>query len=152
MALFGSLGQWNWIWLFRSNFGTILAKTDLFGLSMIKISKFYENFLLFLVWLFRPLLMCLVIRSKFGPFWPKISKICWWTPTFYWPPRLYLPIGIQNWPCFCWRSSSHFWLGSKSQLRLRPVSRVSSSQMPRCICQLLILHWINCLNNCHLLQ
>ena len=46
MAFFGSLGQWKWIWLFRSNFGTILAKTDLFGLSMIKISKFYENFLL----------------------------------------------------------------------------------------------------------
>ena len=68
-----------------------------------------------LVWLFRPLLMCLVIRSKFGPFRPKISQIRGGTPTFYWPPRLYLPIGIQNCPCFCWRISSHFWLGSKSQ-------------------------------------
>ena len=46
MALFGSLGQWKGIWLFRSNFGTILAKIDLFCTSNIKISKFYENFLL----------------------------------------------------------------------------------------------------------
>ena len=35
--------------------------------------------------------------------------------TFYWSPRLYLPIGIQNCPGFCWWISSHFWLGSKSQ-------------------------------------
>ena len=122
MALFGSLGQRKGIWLFRSNFGTILAKIDLFCTS----NKF-QNFMkisysgLQAMWksrvvcLFRPLLMCLVIRSKFGPFRPKISKIRGGTPTFYWPPRLYLPIGIQNCPCFCWRISSHFWLGSKSQ-------------------------------------
>ena len=46
MVLFGSLGQRKGIWLFRSNFGTILAKIDLFCTSNIKISKFYENFLL----------------------------------------------------------------------------------------------------------
>ena len=65
----------------------------------------------------RPFFMCFVIRSKFGPCRPKISQICGGTPTFYWPPRLYLPIGIQNCPCFCWWISSHFWLGSKSQQR-----------------------------------
>ena len=68
-----------------------------------------------LVWLFRSLLMCLVIRSNFGPTRAKISQIAQGTPTFYWPPRLYLPIGIQNCPCFCWRILSHFWLGSKSK-------------------------------------
>ena len=68
-----------------------------------------------LVLLSRPLFMCFVIRLKFGPFRPKISQLCWGTPTFYWCPRLYLPIGIQNCPCFCWWISSHFWLGSKSQ-------------------------------------
>ena len=110
MALFGSLGQRKGIWLFRSNFGTILAKIDLFCTSNIKFQNVMKisysgpqaMWKSHLVWLFRPLLMCLVIRSKFGPFRPKISQIRGGTPTFYWPPRLYLPIGIQNCPCFCW--------------------------------------------------
>ena len=70
-----------------------------------------------LVLLSRPLFMCFVIRLKFGPFRPKISQLCGGTPTFYWCPRLYLPIGIQNWPYFCWCIYFHFCLGSKSQGR-----------------------------------
>ena len=62
---------------------------------MIKISKFYEKFLLRassrwksgLFWLSRPLFMCFVIRSKFGPFRPKISQICGGDPNFLLVPQ-----------------------------------------------------------------
>ena len=74
-----------------------------------------------LVWLSRPLNMVLAIWANFGPLRAKISKIGWGTPTFYWSPRLYLPIGIQNWPYFGWGISLHFCLRLKSQVR--PVFR-----------------------------
>ena len=61
-----------------------------------------------LVWLSRPLDKVLDLWANFGPLRAKISKIGWGTPTFYWSPRLYLPIGIQNWPYSGWDISSHF--------------------------------------------
>ena len=48
-----------------------------------------------LVWLSRPLKKVLAIWANFGPLRAKISKIAGETSTFYWSPRLYLPIGIQ---------------------------------------------------------
>ena len=74
-----------------------------------------------LVWLSRPLDKVLDLWANFGPLRAKISKIGWGTPTFYWSPRLYLPIGIQNWPYFGWGISLHFCLRLKSQVR--PVFR-----------------------------
>ena len=68
-----------------------------------------------LVWIFRPLNTCLAIWANFGPFWANISQRGWETPTFYWSPRLYLPIGTWNWPNFGWDIFFHFGLGSKSQ-------------------------------------
>ena len=56
-----------------------------------------------LVWLSRPLNMVLDIWADFGPLRSKISQDAGETPTFYQSPRLYLPIGIQNCPYFCWR-------------------------------------------------
>ena len=70
-----------------------------------------------LIWLPRPLNKGLAIWANFGPLWAKISKIGGETLTFFSSPRLYLPIGIQNWPYFCWGISLHFWLGLKSQVR-----------------------------------
>ena len=67
------------------------------------------------VWIFRPLNTCLAIWANFGPFWANISQRGWETPTFYWSPRLYLPIGTWNWPNFGWDIFFHFGLGSKSQ-------------------------------------
>ena len=61
-----------------------------------------------LVWLSRLLNKVFDLWANFGPLRAKISKIGWGTPTFYWSPRLYLPIGIQNWPYFGWDISSHF--------------------------------------------
>ena len=55
-----------------------------------------------LVCLSRPCSMNLAIWANFGPVWPNISQGGWGTPTFYWLHRLYLPIGIQNCPFFCW--------------------------------------------------
>ena len=46
-----------------------------------------------LVRLSRPLDKVLAIWANFGPLRAKISKIAGETPTFYWSPRLYLPIG-----------------------------------------------------------
>ena len=65
----------------------------------------------------RPIDKVLAIWANFGPLRAKISKIGGETPTFYWSPRLYLPLGIQNWPYFGWGISLHFWLGLKSQVR-----------------------------------
>ena len=46
-----------------------------------------------LVWLSRPLNTYLAIWANFGPIWANISQRGWGTPTFFWSPRLYLPIG-----------------------------------------------------------
>ena len=73
-----------------------------------------------LVCLSRPFIRILAFGANFGPLRAKISQIAWGTPTFYWPSRLYLPIGIQKYPYFCWSIFFHFGLGSKSQGR--PVS------------------------------
>ena len=64
------------------------------------------------VCLSRPLNTVLAIRAKFGPLKAKISQIAGETPTFYWPPTLYLPIGIWNCPYFGWWQLFDFWLGS----------------------------------------
>ena len=70
-----------------------------------------------LIWLPRTINKVLAIWANFGPLRAKISKIGGETPTFYWSPRLYLPIGIQIWPYFGWGILLHFCLGSKSQVR-----------------------------------
>ena len=67
------------------------------------------------VWLSRPLNTVLALWANFGPLRAKISQIGWETPTFYWPSRLYLPIGTQKCPNFCWDVFFRFGLGSKSQ-------------------------------------
>ena len=46
-----------------------------------------------LIWLSRPLNTYLAIWANFGPIWANISQRGWGTPTFFWSPRLYLPIG-----------------------------------------------------------
>ena len=51
----------------------------------------------------------MAIWANFGPLMAKISKIGWGTPTFYWSPRLYLAIGIQKYPYFCWSIFFSFW-------------------------------------------
>ena len=125
MVSFGSLDLLIKFWPFKPKFGLFLAKIGWFRPDKAKISNFYENLYSVLenmwksdlVWLSRPLNKVLAIWANFGPLRAKISKIAGETPTFYWSPRLYLPIGIQNCPCFCWWISSHFWLGSKSQVR-----------------------------------
>ena len=61
-----------------------------------------------LICLTRPLNMVLAIWANFGRLRAKISKIGWGTPILYWSTRLYLPIGIQNWPYFGWDILSHF--------------------------------------------
>ena len=59
--------------------------------------------------------MVLAFWTNVGPSRAKISNIGQGTPTFYWPPRLYLPIGIQKCPYFYW--SIFFIFGSGQHLR-----------------------------------
>ena len=68
-----------------------------------------------LIWLSRPLNTYLAIWANFGPIWANISQRGWGTPTFFWSPRLYLPIGTWKRPNFCWGIFFYFGLGSKSQ-------------------------------------
>ena len=106
----------NFGWFFGQNWPNLTCSRPVYVLFMQNSNSWLETvWKNGLVWLSRPLDKVLAIWANFGPLRAKISKIAGETPTFYWSPRLYLPIGIQNCPCFCWRISSHFWLGSKSQ-------------------------------------
>ena len=116
MVSFDSLGLLIRFWPFGPKFGPFWAKIGWCRPYKAKISNLYKNLYSLLenmwksdlFWLSRPLDKVLDLWANFGPLRAKISKIGWGTPTFYWSPRLYLPIGIQNWPYFGWDISSHF--------------------------------------------
>ena len=97
---------WSSFWPKLANFNPVNHKFQIFMKKVYSVFKKMWKSGLF--WLPRPLDKVLAIWANFGPLRAKISKIAGETPIFYWSPRLYLPIGIQNWPYFGWDISSHF--------------------------------------------
>ena len=97
----------------------IRPKNADFDLLKQKLKLFMKNSKLWLqtewksglVWLSRPLYMVLAFWANFGPSMAKTSQIGQGIPPFYWPPKLYITIGIQKCPYFCWSIFFHFGLG-----------------------------------------